>query len=40
MRLQAAVIGGSDGSVSPIIQNGILTDLRDGSPAQIMVDSD
>jgi predicted ATPase len=25
--------------VSPIIQNGILTDLRDGSPAQIVVNS-
>ena len=25
--------------VSPIIQNGILTDLRDGSPVQIVVDS-
>jgi len=25
--------------VSPIIQNGVLTDLRDGSPVQIVVDS-
>ena len=25
--------------VSPIIQDGILTDLREGSPVQIVVDS-
>jgi hypothetical protein len=25
--------------VSPIVQNGILTDLRDGSAVQIVVDS-
>ncbi len=39
VRLQTAAKGGSDGSDTPIIQDGILTYQQDGHPAQVVVDT-